>query len=449
MNKLVTTHESLRISALRSYSILDSLPDQDYDELTKLASQICNTPISLISLVDQTRQWFKASHGLDITQTPREFSFCAHAIENPNQPMVVADARKDERFTDNPLVSGDPYIVFYTGVPLIDRDGYALGSLCVIDHMPRQLTSQQLFALQVLARQVARLFELRRPVSALNSSEQELEARAERLLTHRTRQLSHQNQALSDLNRSVLKKNEDLKRSNTNLQQFAFIASHDLQEPLRKIQAFSELIIKRYQDQFGDASDYLYKIKSAAGRMSQLINNLLVLSKLPENRQENIIVSMDWVLQTVLQNLELAISDAGALITYGPLPELEGNPTQLCQLFQNLIGNSLKFRRAGEQMQISIRYKKLLQADLPPGIHPLKICEEYHVFEVADNGIGFEQQHSEKMFELFARLHSTSEFAGTGIGLSICQKVVTVHGGAISAQGQPGSGAAFCVYLPV
>lgn len=447
MNRDITTNEELRIAALRSYDIVYAAAEQDYDELTALASAICNTPISLVSLIDQNRQLFKSRHGLTITQTPREFSFCAHAILNPEQPMVVTDARVDERFANNPLVTGDPHIIFYAGVPLVDSNGFALGSFCVIDHAPKQLSEQQLSALQVLAKQVVRIFENKKFRSASNTDEQSLEARIESLLSKRTKQFITENRSLNNLYRKVSENNDNLKKSNHSLQQFAFVASHDLQEPLRKIQAFSELIFKRHADQLGDAAEYLYKIKLAAGRMSQLVNNLLAHSKIPEQQQKTL-VSMDWVIQTVLQDLELAISETGAVVSYDPLPMIEANETHLCQVFQNLIGNSLKFRQAGEPLQINIQYKKLLKADLPPFVHPGKICENYHLIEVADNGIGFDQQYADKMFGLFTRLENSSEFAGSGIGLSICEKVVSSHGGAICAQGQVGKGAVFSIYLP-
>ena len=169
--------ENKRIDALRSYDILDSLPEKDYDDITNLASVICQTPISLISLIDDNRQWFKSNHGLDIRETPREFSFCSHGILNPNEILIVPDSREDERFAGNPLVTGDPHVIFYAGAPLIDKNGYALGSLCVIDHAPNQLNHSQLTALKTLANQVVNLLELRKANKALTLVKQALEER--------------------------------------------------------------------------------------------------------------------------------------------------------------------------------------------------------------------------------------------------------------------------------
>lgn len=150
-------NEEERLRDLESYSIIDSLPESDYDNLTRIASQICNTPISLVSLLDDKRQWFKSHHGLEISQTPKDYAFCAHAINDSNNIFIVEDARKDERFHDNPLVTGDPNIVFYAGVPLISENGYPLGTLCVIDNKPKTLTKDQILSLDALSKQAMNL----------------------------------------------------------------------------------------------------------------------------------------------------------------------------------------------------------------------------------------------------------------------------------------------------
>lgn len=159
--------EENRVNALKSYDILDSLPEEDYDDITRLASEICQTPISLISLIDDSRQWFKSNHGLAVRETPRDYAFCTHGILNPFEVLVVNDSREDIRFAGNPLVTGDPYVIFYAGVPLVDKNGFALGSLCVIDHESKQLKQTQLDALKILAKQVVNLLEMRRSNKAL------------------------------------------------------------------------------------------------------------------------------------------------------------------------------------------------------------------------------------------------------------------------------------------
>lgn len=165
-------NEAQRLNALNSYHVLDTAKEKDFDDLTTLASVICQTPIALVSLVDKERQWFKSHKGLPVAETPKEFSFCAHAIASPEPIMIIDDATKDPRFDNNPLVTGDPHIVFYAGVPLINKEGFELGSLCVIDTETRQLSAAQIAALKIVAGQVMEKLELRRKVDELEEAEQ-------------------------------------------------------------------------------------------------------------------------------------------------------------------------------------------------------------------------------------------------------------------------------------
>ena len=147
-------NEQNRLDALNSYEILDTAYEQEYNNFVEIASQICGTNIALISLVDENRQWFKSNIGLNVKETSRDISFCGHAINLPDDIFLVPDARLDKRFSDNPLVTGEPRIVFYAGVPLIDDNGYALGTICVLDSAPKKLSENQIKALKILSRQV-------------------------------------------------------------------------------------------------------------------------------------------------------------------------------------------------------------------------------------------------------------------------------------------------------
>ena len=172
---MLNTDEQKRLAALEEYGIMDSLPEEEYDNITSLASRICGTPISLITLLDDQRQWFKSATGLDIKETPIEYAFCSYAIQHPSEIMVVPDSRKDERFANNPFVTGEPHIVFYAGMPLVDESGLALGSLCVLDVQEHTLTPFQLTALQQLAKQVVSLMTLKKHNKQLKNAVSDLE----------------------------------------------------------------------------------------------------------------------------------------------------------------------------------------------------------------------------------------------------------------------------------
>lgn len=175
-------NEAARLAALRAQQVLDSLPEQMFDDIVRVASNVCGTPIALISLVDEDRQWFKAKVGLQANETPRDQAFCAHAILQPDQPFVVPDATQDPRFAQNPLVTGSPDIRMYAGAPIVSHSGHALGTVCVIDQTPRELTAEQIDSLQALSRQVSHLLELRRVTrNSVDSVQSQLLAKSDKL----------------------------------------------------------------------------------------------------------------------------------------------------------------------------------------------------------------------------------------------------------------------------
>ena len=172
MTAPVPKNEKQRLKVLWQYSVLDTMPEEIFDDLTELAARICEAPVAMITLVDEDRQWFKAKVGVSINETSRDISFCAHAITQPGL-FIVPDATRDERFAQNPLVKSDPKVRFYAGAPLVSPDGYALGTLCVIDKVPRELRPEQKQALRILARHVVTQLELRRRSGELANARQE------------------------------------------------------------------------------------------------------------------------------------------------------------------------------------------------------------------------------------------------------------------------------------
>ncbi|GAB4019433.1 hypothetical protein GCM10028808_57180 [Spirosoma migulaei] len=240
----------------------------------------------------------------------------------------------------------------------------------------------------------------------------------------------------------------DLQRSNENLQQFAYIASHDLQEPLRKIQSFGDLLKNRYANQLGEGVDHLERMQSAASRMSTLIKDLLTYSRISTRQEAATPVSLQEVVQTILDELDQPIQETGASIQVEVLPTVMGNAGQLTQLFDNLLSNALKFRRAGSTPLIRFQASLIDAIDMPLSLKPSRLASQYHRIDVSDNGIGFDEKYLDRIFQVFQRLHGKSDYVGTGVGLAICEKVVANHGGVITATSQLGRGATFSVYLP-
>lgn len=282
---------------------------------------------------------------------------------------------------------------------------------------------------------------------------EELEAAVAQLAAA-NEELAAGNEEYSAINERMENANSLLSRSNESLETFAYVASHDLQEPLRKIQQFSNLLMSRYADAIGDGSMYVERMQSAASRMSALINDLLDFSRVTTLKEVNESVSLNEIVTQVLSTLELPIQETNAQIHIGSLPRIIGNASQLSQLFQNLLSNALKFSsvdRSGQRVTpvITMGSEIITSADLPVSIKPLRIAALYHCISVTDNGIGFDEKYLERIFQLFQRLHGKNEFAGTGIGLAISEKVVHNHHGAITATSAPGQGATFRVYLPV
>lgn len=243
--------------------------------------------------------------------------------------------------------------------------------------------------------------------------------------------------------------NQDLERSNDSLQQFAYVASHDLQEPLRKIQAFSSLLVQQSNDQLTDTGrNYIERITNASVRMSTLIKDLLAFSRLSTRQQTWQSVPLNDVVNDVLLTLDWAVSQHTAQLNIAPLPVVNGDEMQLRQLFQNLLSNALKFTPAGQSARVAVRSMLKPRHDLPDHVRPTSDAHFFHQICVQDAGIGFDEKYRDRIFQVFQRLHNKNDFPGTGVGLAICQRVVENHGGSITAESKPGEGATFCIYLP-
>jgi PAS domain S-box-containing protein len=274
----------------------------------------------------------------------------------------------------------------------------------------------------------------------LEASNSLLESRVE----ERTRQLVDTNDGLEKeikrsqrIERELQIYSKNLARSNQELQDFAYVASHDLQEPLRKIQAFGDLLESEYKEGLGDGAEYLNRMRSAASRMSILIQDLLAFSRVSTKPQDIKQVDLNVVVEEVVSDLETSISEKSGKVTIGKLPAVWADSTHMRQLFQNLIGNALKFHRPGVPPEVTVDVQPHAKNDT---------CYEIHV---KDNGIGFDEKYLDRIFSVFQRLHGKDAYDGTGIGLAVCRKIVERYGGKIDAKSQPGSGSMFIIKLPI
>ena len=240
---------------------------------------------------------------------------------------------------------------------------------------------------------------------------------------------------------------KDLDRSNKELEEFAYIASHDLQEPLRKLTTFSERLQQKFSDRLDDDGNaYINRMLNATSNMRMLIDNLLEYSRTTSSAVVAEKCSLNIVVNKALSDLELPIEETNTKVEVGKLPDITCIPGQLSQLFINIIGNAIKFRMPDKQPIIKIQSRKLIAKEI--SYHMLDESKNWHQVTISDNGIGFEEEYSRKIFQIFQRLHSKAEYPGTGIGLSICKKIVDHHKGVIYAEGKPMQGATFTIILP-
>jgi signal transduction histidine kinase len=655
-------NEDERLKLLKSFCVFDSIADPDFDNLTTIAAQICNTPIALISLLDENRQWFKAHHGLNASETPRDYSFCAHAINNSDEILIIEDARKDERFHDNPLVTDEPNIVFYAGVVLKDNQNLPFGTLCVIHQKQHNLSEEQIKLLKALANQVVYLMENRKNRILLDSALKKLKLKTKQSrIKENELKLIHKNIPIT-LFQFVIKKNrrnyftylsnsfqkifpielplndvnwdksikfypddfvslndklnqidaktdefnfigrfivneeiiwfeinskvihreskiildgtlknitsarnleDNLKKKtifnelvlnnipadialfdkdhnylfinqngvkndemrnwligkndfdyyafkgldptlaqsrrnyfnqaketkeqvdfideitkdgktvyihrrlfpfyvdgifaymigyavditalkqaqnelyiqnqilidkNKELERFAYIASHDLQEPLLSIIGYSNLLDDDYKENLDDDGKlYLNLIKKAANRMRNLITALMEYSRI-EKKESIAMVDFNDLLLEVKEDLSIKIHESEAKVTWENLPIVNCYQTFIRILLQNLVSNAIKFTAKTTIPEVKIS------------------CVERELdwmFKVEDNGVGIDAKYFDEIFFIFKRLNNENEYSGNGIGLAHCKKIITIHNGNIWVESEEKKGSTF------
>jgi signal transduction histidine kinase len=330
-------------------------------------------------------------------------------------------------------------IIFITAHSYGDENifkGYKAGA---VDYIYKPIQSELLRA------KVSVFAELYKKNHLLLAQEQKLKAINKSLEIEVKDRIASEEKVI-ELNKQLLKNIEQLESTNKELDQFAFIASHDLQEPLRKIRTFSNRVVTKYKDQLDDEGKmYMDKMQNACERMQNLINDILAFSKIALSKDALVYSDMNALIDEVIYDMDMQISEKNAKVQVDELPMVYVYPGLIKPLFQNLINNSLKYSRKNVRPEIHI-YGKIESIEDPGDKQQSKKFCRIHI---SDNGVGFEQQYAEQIFTMFKRLHGNSEYAGTGIGLAICKKIVEEHQGYICAKSSPNEGAVFMMSFPV
>lgn len=418
-------NEAKRLDALREYQVLDTPPEPNFDELTELVAEVLDVPIALVSLIDENRQWFKSHHGLDATETPREIAFCAHAILD-KKLFVIEDSHDDERFKDNPLVTSDPDVRFYAGMPLITREGFKIGTVCGIDHKPRVLTKSQIRILDIVSRQVVDQLELRKNIIA------------------RDNLFTQQSLALNSL-----------ESANQEIRDFVSVVAHDLRAPVLNASGFSDEILsgtselkallnQSKDDIPSELSNALHEIidedlvnsathiRKSAQIMSERIDVITQVAKHGRRELKPEMIDLEVLLANVWSEHDMDIKKGGGEIEIDKLPQLYIDKVSVQLVLENLVSNAVKYKSPDRLMKIRITAK-----EAPGGI----------VIIVEDNGRGISAEDISRIFVMFRRV-GLQDIEGDGTGLAFSRSIVNRLGGQIWCESTPGQGSSFHVFLP-
>ena len=387
--------EEERLAELLSYDVLDTEAEQLFDDLTALASQICDTPIALISLIDPDRQWFKSRVGLDAKETSRDVAFCSHAILQ-GDVFEVPNAKLDPRFHDNPLVTGSPDIRFYAGAPLITPSGHAIGTLCAIDSKPRKLTDTQKASLQTLSKSVVAHLELKR-------------------------------------------KNRELERTSQFKSDFLSYVSHEIRTPLNAINTFSQLL-EGEAKKLNLPSSFttpLSHVSQSGGRLLEIVNSVLDIKQIEAGKMRVMprAVNTKDFFTHLFSLTKIRAEDSGIVFSTSiddAVPDsLFFDDTKFGQVALNLLSNAIKFTNRGKTVKAQVRYKS-----------------DKIIFNVIDQGIGMSDDDQKRLFTPFERMENAHQISGTGLGLNISKRLVELMDGSIKVSSKLHHGTRISVTLP-
>lgn len=397
-------NETARLSALKGLEILDTPEEEMFDEITRLASMICNAPISLVSLIDETRQWFKSHHGLTARETPRSIAFCSHAILG-DEVFVVPNAKEDDRFKNNPLVDEAPNVIFYAGIPLALDDQIKLGTLCVIDNKPRELNEKQIQMLRLLGKQTVRLLQMRKATERL-----EIEKLAAQRATAAKRD-------------------------------FIAAISHDIRNPLNSLLGMSEMI--READLSPTVLGYVDHIRNAGEVILHLVNDTIEISRLEENAS---VTNNEWfelyqclhildsffIAETKRKQIEFKLNNQ---VNQNII--LHSDKRKIEKVFWNLTANAVKFTNKG-----AVTFSVHLE---------IKTKDEgiLHI-EVSDTGPGISPEVKDKLFQKYNQfVPEGCGISGSGLGLSIVKLSLQELKGEVEVESTLGEGSLFKVKIPI
>nr|WP_283626798.1 ATP-binding protein [Alteromonas macleodii] len=388
-------NEDERLAELLSYDVLDTEAEQLFDDLTALASQICETPIALISLIDPNRQWFKSRVGLDAEETSRDIAFCSHAILQ-SDVFEIPNATLDPRFHDNPLVTGAPDIRFYAGAPLITPSGHAIGTLCAIDSKPRKLTETQKASLQTLSKSVVAHLELKR-------------------------------------------KNRELERTSQFKSDFLSYVSHEIRTPLNAINTFSQLLEGEAQ-KLNLPSSFttpLSHVSQSGERLLEIVNSVLDIKQIEAGKMRVMprAVNTKDFFTHLFSLTKIRAEDSGIVFSTSiddAVPDsLFFDDTKFGQVALNLLSNAIKFTNHGKSVKAQVKYKNG------------KV-----IFNVIDQGIGMSDDDQKRLFTPFERMENARQISGTGLGLNISKRLVELMDGSIKVSSKLNHGTRISVTLP-
>ena len=388
-------NEDERLAELLSYDVLDTEAEQLFDDLTTLASQICDTPIALISLIDPDRQWFKSRVGLDAEETSREIAFCSHAILQ-DDVFEIPNASLDPRFHDNPLVTGAPDIRFYAGAPLVSPSGHAIGTLCTIDRKPRKLTESQKTSLQTLSKSVVAHLELKR-------------------------------------------KNRELERTSQFRSDFLSYVSHEIRTPLNAINTFSRLLEGEAQKLKLPESftTPLSHVTQSGERLLEIVNSVLDIKQIEAGKMRVMprAVSTHDFFTHLFSLTKIRAEDGGITFTTtidSRVPDtLFFDDTKFGQVALNLLSNAIKFTSRGKSVSAQVKYKN-----------------DKLIFNVIDQGIGISEEDQKRLFTPFERMENAHQISGTGLGLNISKRLIELMDGTIKVSSKVNEGTRISVTLP-